>query len=63
MRFGTSLCIEGIGASGFERTAIEVMSIHDSVRELCGRCFKESMSLGVVRFGSLSREIWVFIVF
>ena len=54
MNFGSSSSLEWIGVSCFERSGIEDVSIPDSVRVLCDRCFYACSSLRRVTFGSSS---------
>ena len=54
MNFGSSSSLELIGVSCFESSGVEEVSIPDSVRELCDRCFYECKSLRRVNFGSSS---------
>ena len=54
MSFGSSSSLERIGASCFQSSGVEEVSIPDSVRELCDGCFKGCASLRRVNFGSSS---------
>ena len=54
MIFSSSSSLERIDVSCFESTKIEEVSIPDSVRELCDRCFAGCSNLRRVRFGSSS---------
>ena len=54
MNFGSSSSLERIGVECFEGSGVAEVSIPDSVRELCSRCFKECRYLRRVNFGSSS---------
>ena len=48
-----------IGVSCFQESAVEDVSVPDSVRELCDGCFKECSSLRCVTFGPSSSLEWI----
>ena len=54
MTFGSSSSLERIGVEWFYSGVVEQVTIPDSVRDLCDRCFKWYYCLRRVYFGSSS---------